>query len=82
MQVSEASKSLEAAYDLNHLLKYHSLMMEPEELFRVTEECCIQLWRRELEVHFGMHHKAQLSHDMALGQGQGEVCDRAVTEKL
>lgn len=43
MHVSEASKSLEVVDDLNHLLKYHSLMIEQEELFRVTEECYFQL---------------------------------------
>lgn len=68
MQVSEASKSWEAAHDLNHLLKYHSLMMEPEELFRVTEECYFQLWR-ELEIHLACITNAQFSHGMALGAG-------------
>lgn len=57
MQVSEANKSQEIAHHLNHLLKYHNLIMNPEELFRVTEACWYQLRERELEAQLGMHHK-------------------------
>lgn len=73
-----ANKSREVAHHLKHLLKYHNLVMNPEQLLRVTEARWYQLWGRELEAQLGMHHKCT-GHGT---WGRGRVWNSFGTEQL